>query len=84
MEEQDLYLLVGKNIKKHRKQYNEKFGKMTQEMLAEKINTSTSFISRLESEKIVQSISISTLYKLSLALKVSINKLIEGEQNEYK
>lgn len=84
MEEKELYLIVGQNIKKYRKLYNENYGKMTQEMLAEKINTSVSFISRLESKKIAQSISISTLYKISIALKTPINEFIKGDNNEYK
>lgn len=79
MKEEDFYNIIGQNIKKYRNEYNKKYGKMTQELLAEKLNTSVSFISKLESKKTYQSISIPTLYKISIILKIPIDKLIEGD-----
>lgn len=79
MKEEDFYNIIGQNIKKYRNEYNKKYGKMTQELLAEKLNTSVSFISKLESKRTYQSISIPTLYKISIILKIPINKLIEGD-----
>lgn len=79
MKEEDFYNIIGQNIKEYRNEYNKKYGKMTQELLAEKLNTSVSFISKLESKRTYQSISIPTLYKISLILKIPINKLIEGD-----
>ena len=69
MKEEDFYNIIGQNIKKYRNEYNKKYGKMTQELLAEKLNTSVSFISKLESKRTYQSISIPTLYKISIILK---------------
>lgn len=79
MKEEDFYNIIGQNIKKYRNEYNKKYGKMTQELLAEKLNTSVSFISKLESKRTYQSISIPTLYKISIILKIPIDKLIEGD-----
>lgn len=79
MKEKDFYNIIGQNIKKYRNEYNKKYGKMTQELLAEKLNTSVSFISKLESKRTYQSISIPTLYKISIILKIPIDKLIEGD-----
>lgn len=79
MKEEDFYNIIGQNIKKYRNEYNKKYGKMTQELLAEKLNTSVSFISKLESKRTYQSISIPTIYKISIILKIPIDKLIEGD-----
>ena len=79
MKEEDFYNIIGQNIKKYRNEYNKKYGKMTQELLAEKLNTSVSFISKLESKRTYQSISIPTLYKISIILKIPIDKLIKGD-----
>lgn len=79
MKEEDFYNIIGQNIKKYRNEYNKKYGKMTQELLAEKLNTSVSFISKLESKRTCQSISIPTIYKISIILKIPIDKMIEGD-----
>ena len=49
---------------------------MTQERLAEIIGVSTSVIGGLESKKTNQGISVPTLYRISVALEVSLDKLI--------
>lgn len=83
MNEEKFYKNIGKNIKKYRKEYNKHIDKMTQEILAEKINTSVSFISHLECAKIKQGISINTIYRISKILNVPIHKLINGDEDEY-
>ena len=78
MKEEKLFNIVGKNIKKYRLLYNQNHeDKMTQEKLAETINSSVSLISSLESSKIKKGISISNLYKISIVLETPINKFFE-------
>lgn len=80
MEEKDsteLFKIIGKNVKYYRKLYNLKYGKMTQEDLAEIVDVSTALIGGLESDKIEQGISVYTLWKISRALKVPIDSLFD-------
>ena len=77
VDEEKLYEAIGKNVKYYRKLYNLNKGKLTQEMLAEEIGTSTALIGNLESDKIVQGVSVYTLIKLSEALEVSIEDLLK-------
>ncbi len=77
MSEERLNYIIGKNIKKYRKLYNNKNMRMTQEKLAELINVSVSHISSLESNKTKKGISISNLYKISIVLEVPIHELME-------
>ena len=72
----ELCKTIGKNIRKYRMEYNKK-NQMTQEMLAEAVGVSTSLISKLESEKVVQGISITTIYKISIVLNKNINDFLE-------
>ena len=65
------YSIIGLRIKEAR--LNKK---ITQEKLAEKIDVSTAFIGNLESNKIKQGLSVYTLYKLSKALGVSVDDLL--------
>ncbi len=51
---------------------------MTQENLAELVDVFTSLIGSLESENIAQGISVTTLWKISKALEISIDKLFEN------
>ena len=69
--EKELYMIIGKNIKHYRKVYNIN-NEMTQEQLAKKINVSTSLIGNLESKNTYQGISTYNLYKISKILNVSI------------
>ena len=50
---------------------------MTQENLAELADVSTALIGNLESEKINQGISVFTLWKISKALNISVDKLFD-------
>ena len=81
MNQEKLNYIIGKNIKKYRNLYNKNGQKMTQEKLAELINVSVSHISSLESNKTKKGISISNLYKISLVLGVSIEKLLEDKDD---
>ena len=78
-DENYIYNVIGKNIKKYRKQK-----KLTQKELAENINYSLSFISSIESKK-YQSFSLGALYRISLALDIEMFKLcIDEEKKENK
>ena len=80
MEDKDsveLFRIIGKNVKYYRKLYNLKYGKMTQEDLAEIVDVSTALIGGLESDKIEQGISVYNLWKISRALKVPIDSLFD-------
>ena len=74
----ELFEIIGKNVKYYRKLYNLQKGKMTQERLAELVNVSTALIGNLESEKIPQGISVYTLWKISQILDVPIENLFEN------
>lgn len=73
---EEFYKVIGRNIKKFRQEYN-KTNKMTQEMLAEYLNVSTSLISKLESDKQYAIISIELLYKISVLFNKSISSFLE-------
>ena len=72
--EKELYSTIGKNIRYYRKLYSLNKKELTQEMLAEIANVSTSLIGNLESKKTYQGISIYNLYKISKILEVPIEK----------
>lgn len=74
MTEQEIYKIIGYNIKKYRKQSNKK---LTQKELAKRIGVCTSLIGSLESNNINQGISVYNLYKISKVLNISIDKLIK-------
>lgn len=69
----DLYEKIALNIKKYRKEVG-----ITQAVLAERVGVSHEFIRRIESTKGRKTFSIDTIYKISLALDISISKLFEG------
>ena len=77
MNQEKLNQIIGNNIKKYRNKCIINGKIMTQEKLAELINTSVSLIGNLESNKIKQGISISNLHKISIVLDVPINKFFE-------
>lgn len=75
-----IYEVVSKNIKYYRLHNNSKFskyGKMTQEKLAECCDLSHSLISNIESSKVQQSFSLAVLYRISKVLEIDIGKLFE-------
>ena len=71
----NIYNIIGKNIKKYRKQKG-----LTQRQLAEVNFLSDSFIAKLESVT-YQTISIDTLEKISISLGVDISKFFEKEED---
>lgn len=81
---EELFKIIGSNVKYYRKLYNLDKGKMTQENLAELVDVSTALIGNLESEKISQGISVITLWKISKALEVPIEKLFEDSKQKKK
>lgn len=73
----ELFKIIGTNVKYYRKLYNLNKGKMTQENLSELVDVSTALIGNLESEKISQGISVVTLWKISQALEVPVENLFD-------
>lgn len=82
--EEELFDIIGKNVKYYRQLYNLNNKKLTQEQLAEKINVSTALIGNLESNKINQGISVITLYRLSQVLDVPIENFFKLPPNYNK
>ena len=80
----EIFNIIGQNVKYYRKLYNLNKGKMTQENLAELVDVSTALIGNLESEKISQGISVITLWKISQVLDVPIEKLFDKSKIDKK
>lgn len=70
--DEDIYNTIRRNIKKYRKEKG-----LTAAALAEFIGRSHDFIRQIESEKVAYNFSVETLYRISVALDVSLDKLIE-------
>lgn len=73
-DENYVYELVSKNIKKIRKEKG-----ITQEKLAEMMSYSTQFISNIESKN-HQTFSLGTLWRLALVLNIDIKELFEENE----
>ena len=67
-----VYDIIRRNIKKYRKEKG-----ITSAQLAEMVGLSHDFISQIESEKTRYNFSVETLYKISVALDVSLDKFVE-------
>ena len=67
-----IYDTIRKNIKKYRKAKG-----MTSAQLAEVVDLSHDFIRQIESEKARYNFSVETFYRISVALEVGLDKLIE-------
>lgn len=72
-DENYVYQLVSKNIKKVRKEKG-----LTQEQLARKMEYSTQFISNIESKN-HQTFSLGTLWRLALVLDIDISLLFKED-----
>ena len=70
--DENIYDTIRRNIKKYRKEK-----KLTAAELAELVDLSHDFIRQIESEKAAYNFSVQTLYKISVALGVSLDKLIQ-------
>ena len=67
-----IYDIIRRNIKRYRKEKG-----ITSAQLAEMVDLSHDFIRQIESEKTRYNFSVETLYKISVALNVSLDKFIE-------
>jgi len=68
----NIYDTIRKNIKKYRKEK-----KMTSAELSELVDLSHDFIRQIESEKTGYNFSVETFYKISIALGVTLDMLIQ-------
>lgn len=68
----NIYDTIRKNIKKYRKEK-----KLTSAQLAELVDLSHDFIRQIESEKTAYNFSVDTFYKISVALEVKLDDLIQ-------
>lgn len=73
--DENIYNTIRKNIKKYRKERG-----LTSAQLAEVVDLSHDFIRQIESEKVGYNFSVETFYKISVALEVSLDKLIEKNE----
>lgn len=73
----EIYDTIRKNIKKYRKEKG-----MTSAQLAELVDLSHDFIRQIESEKARYNFSVDTFYRISVALGVSLDKLIEKKKTD--
>ena len=68
----NIYNTIRRNIKKFRKERG-----MTSAELAELVDLSHDFIRQIESEKVAYNFSVDTFYKISVALDVKLDDLIQ-------
>lgn len=68
----NIYNTIRRNIKKYRKEKG-----LTAAALAEMVGRSHDFIRQIESEKVGYNFSVETFYKISVALGIGMDKLIE-------
>lgn len=74
----NIMVTISKNIRKHRI-----IAGITQEQLAVDIDKSYDFVRRLEYKKGEIGCSIDTLYRISIVLGVTMDKLFEEEKKNY-
>lgn len=70
--ENNIYDIIRRNIKRVRKEKG-----ITSTELAEMVDLSHEFIRQIESEKVANSFSVDTLYRISVALNVSVDELMK-------
>lgn len=68
----NIYDIIRRNIKKYRKKKG-----LTSAQLAEMVDVSHDFIRQIESEKVAYNFSVDTFYKISVALEVKLDDLIQ-------
>lgn len=68
----NIYDTIRRNIKKYRKEKG-----LTSAQLAELVDLSHDFIRQIESEKTAYNFSVDTFYKISVALGVKLDDLIQ-------
>ena len=70
----NIYDTIRHNIRKYRKERN-----VTSAELAEMVGLSHEFIRQIQSDKAAYNFSVETLYKISVALNVSLDDLIKKD-----
>ncbi len=75
----NIYNTIRKNIKKYRR-----IKGMTSAELAEAVDLSHDFIRQIESEKTAYNFSVDTFYKISVALNVKLDDLIQENIKDSK
>nr|WP_298543485.1 helix-turn-helix transcriptional regulator [uncultured Lachnoclostridium sp.] len=75
--DENIYNTIRRNIKKYRKEKG-----LTSAQLAEMVDLSHDFIRQIESEKVGYNFSVETFYKISVALGVCLDRLIEKTKDE--
>ena len=68
----NIYDIIRMNIKKYRKEKG-----LTSAQLAEMVDVSHDFIRQIESTKVAYNFSVDTFYKISVALGVELDDLIQ-------
>ena len=68
----DIYSTIRKNIRKYRKEKG-----MTSEELSQLVDLSHDYVRQIQSDKAGYNFSVETFYKISVALGVSLDDLIE-------
>jgi len=68
----NIYDTIRRNIKRYRKERG-----MTSAELAELVDLSHDFIRQIESEKVAYNFSVDTFYKISVALDVKLDDLVQ-------
>lgn len=68
----NIYNIIRRNIRKYRLQRG-----LTSAQLAELVDVSHDFIRQIESEKVAYNFSVDTFYKISVALDVTLDDLIQ-------
>lgn len=68
----NIYDIIRKNIKKYRNERG-----LTAAQLADMVDLSHDFIRQIESEKAAYGFSVDTFYKISVALNVKLDDLIQ-------
>lgn len=68
----EIYDTIRRNIKRYRQEKH-----LTSAQLAELVDLSHDFIRQIESEKARYNFSVETFYRISVALGVSLDKLIQ-------
>lgn len=72
LENKDIYKIIAKNLKKHRKEKH-----ITQKQLAEKSGYSYAYIRRIEGPNCPKNFSVLTLYNICTTLDIDISSLFE-------
>lgn len=70
--DRNIYSTIRRNIKKYRRKKG-----ITSEELSELVGLTHDFIRKIESEKVAYNFSVETFYKISVALDVTLDMLIQ-------